>query len=106
MTMPDVAEDDCFLCHPNADWIWAESADFFAMTALGPIVEGMSIVATRSHVKSMFDVSPRLTQELDSFTIEAKERLAAIYNSPVHLTEHCRVGVCDETRALHDQHCF
>ena len=41
----DAPKVECFLCHPNGDWIWAESEHYFAMSALGPIVEGMSIVA-------------------------------------------------------------
>jgi diadenosine tetraphosphate (Ap4A) HIT family hydrolase len=102
----DAPKDECFLCHPNDDWIWAESEHYFAMSALGPIVEGMSIVATRSHAKSMFDVSPDLTEQLSSFTCDAKERLASIYNAPIHMTEHGRVGLCEVTRQLHEQHCF
>ena len=106
MPLRDAPRNDCFLCDPNSGWVWANSEHFFAMTALGPVVDGMSIVATRSHVKSMFDVSPEFTHELNSFTRTAKERLASIYDVPIHVTEHGRVGLCEETKAMHDRHCF
>jgi hypothetical protein len=97
---------ECFLCSPNSRWVWQESDRFFAMVALGPVVEGMSIVATRNHIRSMFDVPIDLMGELEIFTRSACRRLEARFQAPVHVTEHGRVGLCEWTNGRHDQHCY
>lgn len=76
------------------------------MAALGPIVDGMSIVASRSHSKSMFDVPDGLILQLADFTASAKGRLNAAFSTNVHVTEHGRVGLCETTRGQFDQHCY
>jgi len=106
--MPDHENhsDDCFLCSPNEGWVWAKSDDFFAMAALGPIVEGMSIVASRAHVRSMFDVPTELSEALETFSRSAQDHLAETFDTPVHITEHGRVGLCEIQAPRRDQHCY
>jgi diadenosine tetraphosphate (Ap4A) HIT family hydrolase len=96
----------CFLCVPNEDWIWARSEHFFAIAALGPVVEGMSIVASKAHVPSMFDLSSELFPELAEFTDLATARLTQTFGRSVHVTEHGRVGLCEVTAGQYDQHCY
>lgn len=98
-------EGSCFLCAPRPEWVWAESDNFFAMAALGPVVEGMSIVATREHVRSMFDITDALVSELVEFTEAACSRIEATYGVPVHITEHGRVGLCEVVGDSYDEHC-
>lgn len=98
--------DECFLCEPNEQWVWAETDGFFAMVALGPIVEGMSIVASRAHAKSMFDLPDELSDGLTAFTRSTQAHLEETFDSPVHVTEHGRVGLCEFSSGRHDQHCF
>lgn len=98
-------QQGCFLCEPNPRWVWAQSDKFYAMAALGPIVPGTSLLATRAHVRSMFDVSSNELDELEAFTASCRDRLRDAYGLPVHTTEHGRVGLC-EMDGEHDAHCY
>lgn len=97
--------EQCFLCAPHEPWIWATSDHFFAMAALGPVVEGMSIIATKRHTPSMFDVPTELLDELDDFSRLVIRRLSDSFSSPVHMTEHGRVGLCEMQNGQVDEHC-
>lgn len=96
---------ECFLCEPESEWVWAESEHFFVMCALGPVVPGTSLLASREHVPSMFDVDDSQVPELEELSRRAAMRLGEVYGQPVHLTEHGRIGLC-EIDAGHDQHCY
>lgn len=98
-------EPGCFLCKPDAESIWAESEHFFVMCALGPIVPGTSVLASRKHVPSMFDVENTQITELEDLSRRAAARLSTVYDRPVHITEHGRIGLC-EVDTGHDQHCY
>lgn len=96
---------ECFLCDPNPEWVWAESEHFIVMCALGPVVPGTSLLATRKHVPSMFDVDDSRVPELEELSRQAAMRLGEVYGQPVHMTEHGRIGLC-EVDTGHDQHCY
>ena len=96
----------CFLCDPNPSWVWLRSDNFFAMSALGPVVKGMSIIATVRHTPSMFDVDNGLLSELSSFTDQVCKRMSDRYPAPVHITEHGRVGLCEIDGNGADGHCY
>ena len=96
----------CFLCTPKVEWVWAGGEHYYAMAALGPVVEGMSIVASRAHARSMFDIPEGLLLELEQFTAMARDRLQQTYGTAVHVTEHGRVGLCETMGDQFDQHCY
>jgi diadenosine tetraphosphate (Ap4A) HIT family hydrolase len=96
---------DCFLCDPDPAWVWRRTEHFFVMAALGPIVPGTSLIATRGHIGSMFDLDETLVPELDALTRAVKTRLGQVYDMPVHTTEHGRIGLC-EVESEHDGHCY
>jgi len=61
---PDIAFDDtadCFLCAPSSELMYLGSDGCFAMLGLGAIVEGYSLVATRAHERSFFDLPAKLS---------------------------------------------
>ncbi|CAN5449029.1 hypothetical protein BH10ACT3_BH10ACT3_00140 [soil metagenome] len=96
----------CFLCTPKVEWVWANGEHYYAMAALGPVVEGMSIVASRAHARSMFDIPEELLPELNEFTSMARDRLRRTYDKAVHVTEHGRVGLCEIVSDQFEQHCY
>ena len=97
---------NCFLCNPDTDLIFDESAHFLAILGLGPIVEGYSLVASRAHVPSMFDIEDDIVDELETFTRHIAGRLGAVYACSVQITEHGRVGLCSERQDKHEPHCY
>lgn len=99
------ATPECFLCSPNQEWIWLENDHFFAMVALGPIVAGMTLIASRDHIESMFDLPVEHMSSLDNIMGRAMRRLTEVFNLPVHITEHGRVGLCEVSGIDYDSHC-
>lgn len=97
--------DACFLCRPNRQLVYSESRHFFAMLGLGPIVEGYSLLATKAHIDSMFDLPDHLVDELGSFTTDVIRLLSDVFRSAVTVTEHGRVGLC-EMGPTYDAHCY
>jgi hypothetical protein len=96
----------CFLCTPNQDWIYEQDDEFFAMLGLGPIVEGYSLLATKSHTPSMLDLSFHEAEHLVTFTERIKQILKPHYGDVV-ITEHGRVAPCvDRDRDRKEFHCF
>ena len=100
------AETVCFLCNPNPEWVWLKNEHFFVIMALGPVVKGMSIVASTEHTRSMFDVNPTLLPSLLNLTNQAIAHLEEMYKLPVHVTEHGRVGLCEIIGRSYDPHCI
>lgn len=100
------ASAECFLCDPDASLVYLEKGPFFAMLGLGPIGEGYSLIATRQHVPSMMDLTPRETGELASFTEQVRARLRPLVGPGV-ITEHGRVAACVEAAtATYEPHCL
>lgn len=95
----------CFLCDPDPALIYAASSNFVALLGLGPIVEGYSLIATKAHTMSMFDLADDLVAELTEFQVQVKRLLGDIWNDPV-ITEHGRVGLCEDVGTLHEEHCY
>jgi hypothetical protein len=96
----------CFLCKPTTDLIYAVSQNFFATLGLGPLCEGYSLIATRVHTPSMFDVSASEADELAAFTREVRLRLEPHYG-PSLITEHGRVPPClDQLLRTYEPHCL
>ncbi len=96
----------CFLCDPEPDLTWMESERFRAVLGLGPVGEGFSLIATREHLPSMFDLDSELAEELVEFTAEVRARLEPLYGSVV-VTEHGRVAPCvGPMTRQHEPHCL
>jgi len=95
----------CFLCRPAPDLVYETSDSFFAMLGYGPLGEGYSVIATRSHVRSMLDLDEAGAEELAAFTAHVRERLRC-YGRAV-ATEHGRVAACvASATARHEPHCL
>jgi len=95
----------CFLCHPDPALVYDSSESFLALLGLGPLVEGYSLIASRAHIPSMFDLSDSQATELETFGATVQARLTKHW-SPCVVTEHGRVGLCLESSGSHDEHCF
>jgi hypothetical protein len=74
------------------------------MLGWGAVVEGYSLIATKQHIPSMFDIPDELVSELNGFTAVIRTRLGRVYGPSV-ITEHGRIGLC-ELMSSHEPHCF
>jgi diadenosine tetraphosphate (Ap4A) HIT family hydrolase len=99
-----VGRPECFLCDPDGSLVYAQSPSFFAMLGWGAVVEGYSLIATKRHIPSMFDIPDELALELNEFTGAIRTQLARLYGPSV-ITEHGRIGLC-ELLSSHEPHCF
>lgn len=98
--------ESCFLCRQNKQLTYLEDDTFYAMLGLGPIVEGYSLIATKSHVPSMLDLSTCSAEHLHDFTERIRKLLEPVYG-PTIITEHGRVAACVELdRGGAEAHCF
>jgi diadenosine tetraphosphate (Ap4A) HIT family hydrolase len=96
----------CFLCDPEPDLTWMDSPSFRAVLGLGPIGEGFSLIATREHLPSMFDLNQEAAEELVEFTAKVRARLEPLYGRAV-VTEHGRIAPCVGPIARrHEPHCL
>ncbi|MGB2800261.1 MAG: hypothetical protein WBC82_10535 [Dehalococcoidia bacterium] len=85
---------ECFLCSPDRALVYLSSRNFYALLGLGPIVEGYTVVATRSHLPSMMDLPTQLLNEYTSFMERVRATLG-IWYGPCTVTEHGRVPASD-----------
>lgn len=98
--------DSCFLCRPDRDLVYAQSESFTARLGLGAIVEGFTILATRDHVPSMFDLDAGKLEEFLDFSERVRCRISNLW-APAVVTEHGRIGLCGSDRPRkHEGHCF
>ena len=104
-TVASVRTDTCFLCDPDPRLVFKSSESFVALLGFGPVIEGYSLIATRSHLPSMFDLPDSQVAELQAFKLDVREMLGQLWSSAV-ITEHGRVGLCTESSAGHETHCF
>lgn len=96
----------CFLCDPEPEFTWHQSENFRAVLGLGPIGEGYSLIATRDHAPSMFDLDVDQAAELVEFTAEVRDRLGDLYG-PCVIGEHGRVSPCVAPAVRrHEPHCL
>jgi diadenosine tetraphosphate (Ap4A) HIT family hydrolase len=96
----------CFLCEPESALTWMGSESFRAVLGLGPVGEGFTLIATREHLPSMFDLDSELEEELVEFTAEVRARLRPLYGSAV-VAEHGRVAPCvGPMIRQHEPHCL
>lgn len=96
---------ECFLCAPPRDLLFFECADFFALAGLGPVVDGYSILAAKSHIRSMADLPNSLRKQRDLLVQNLAGQLSQKYGSCL-VTEHGRMAACVEDADGHDAHCF
>jgi hypothetical protein len=96
----------CFLCAPETDLIFAKVEFFFAILGLGAIVEGFSILATKAHIPSMFDLSINEAEGLSIFSQIVRHKMKPYYGEVI-MTEHGRIPLC-KTHDIKspESHCF
>lgn len=76
------------------------------MLGLGALVEGYSIVGTRKHIKSFFDLERDEFIEYLAFLKKVKQIIDTVLGNSI-LTEHGRVGVCQkDITSLNKSHCY
>ncbi len=101
-----MTDNDCFLCTPDTQLLFSESESFYAMLGLGPIVEGYSILASKLHIPSFFDLPDHLLDEFHKFRHDVMLTLTSTFVKPI-ITEHGRVAACDfYDRQQHQSHCY
>lgn len=89
---PSTAVTGCFLCDPPADLTYCKTADGLAISGLGPLVDGYSVVSAVPHVRSAADAAVGGAPEFLPFAERVRSRLIARYGSCL-LTEHGRMPV-------------
>ena len=94
----------CFLCSPDPDLIYRKGPSGVALSGLGPIVSGYSVVATCEHIASAADAAAGQAPGFTAFACEVRVRLASLYGGCL-LTEHGRVPVCVDVSGTTDPHC-
>jgi hypothetical protein len=76
------------------------------MLGLGPIMEGYSIIASRGHIPSYFDLPEDWIDDYVDFRETVLKQLAQSFQ-PAILTEHGRVPACDfYDQHPHQAHCY
>jgi diadenosine tetraphosphate (Ap4A) HIT family hydrolase len=99
----DASPYECFLCAPAGDLVIFEDEEFVCLAGLGPLVEGYSLVAVRSHTKSMADVPAALAAERNALLSRVRQQLSEKYGRCL-VTEHGRMVVCEDINL--DAHCY
>lgn len=97
--------DGCFLCNPSTDLLYLSSPQFYAMLGIGPVVEGYTIISTKDHIRSMFDMPSDKIQEYYNFRRKVLELLSRLYGTVI-ITEHGRVPMCDFYCLNRESHCY
>ncbi|MBS1862159.1 MAG: hypothetical protein JSS68_10670 [Actinobacteria bacterium] len=96
----------CFLCDPEPEYTWAESAYFRAVLGVGPIGEGFTLIAARDHLPSMLDLGDAESADLVAFTERVRGHLSEVYG-PTVVAEHGRVAPCVAPSVRrHEPHCL
>jgi hypothetical protein len=104
--MPREIMDSCFLCSPSSQLIYAQNDSFYVMLGIGPIMEGFSIIGSKSHLPSMFDIDIKEAEILAEFKVLVRDRLLPYYGKVI-LTEHGRVSPCvSPANDINEAHCF
>lgn len=104
--MEAIDEHGCFLCRPDPALIYLVDGPFFAMLGIGPIGEGYSLIATKSHERSMFDLTSDDAERLTRFTASVRNRLRPLYGECT-LGEHGRTTLCVGQAAVkYEPHCM
>lgn len=96
---------ECFLCNPDTDLLYLSSTQFQAMLGIGPVVEGYTILSTKNHIRSMFDMPSDQMQEFHDFRRKVLDLLARLYGMVI-ITEHGRVPMCDFYDLNRESHCY
>ena len=95
---------DCFLCTPPTDLIYCQSEIGFALSGLGPLVPGYSVVATRAHVASVADAIVSSSSFIKLIE-DIRAELSIQFGNCI-VTEHGRLPVCDDVSGTTDSHCY
>jgi hypothetical protein len=97
----------CFLCRPREDWVYLEAADLFCMVGIGQLMEGYSLIATRDHIPSMFDLPESMVERCGTFRQEVRATILRVLRQRCIITEHGRVPICDYyDRTANETHCY
>lgn len=101
---PYTAATGCFLCEPPPDLTYRKTADGLAISGLGPLVDGYSVVAAVPHVRSAADAAAGGAPAFLPFAERVRARLIQTYGSCL-LTEHGRMPVCVDSVGA-ERHCY
>jgi len=70
-------------------------------------MEGYSILATKSHIPSMLDMSSAAIPSYEAIKQEMRSRIRRVYQKPCIITEHGRVPACNfYDSAVNEAHCY
>jgi len=96
---------ECFLCDPDRELVYAEGPAGVALSGLGPLVEGYSVLGAATHVRSAADLALKEKAAFVEFAKRVRADLSQRYG-PCLLTEHGRVPVCQSLSGLNQPHCY
>jgi hypothetical protein len=99
------SNEHCFLCAPETALVYELNGTGIALCGLGPLVAGYSLVATRSHIRSVADAMLGEAPDFLSFAVGIRRKLSERFGSCL-MTEHGRVPVCVDISGTTDPHCY
>jgi diadenosine tetraphosphate (Ap4A) HIT family hydrolase len=96
----------CFFCSPDKGRIFHETKHFYTILGLGAFVEGYSLLVSKDHTRSIYDLPSDLREEYFHEKKYLKELIFRNYGPSV-IFEHGRVRSCTlEDEETHDDFCF
>lgn len=99
----ETQRDDCFLCHPSSKLLVAIDTYAFALSGLGPLSDGYTIIATTDHLIDLKSCPPEHVNSFVNLTLKVRSALALEFGGCV-ITEHGNLPVCNVTSSLFS-HC-
>ena len=95
---------ECFLCFPDQSLVFDSGKDGLALSGLGPLVDGYSVVATLQHADSLADLETTIVRRYLDYTEYLRKAFASQYGTCL-VAEHGNSPLCyfDWSR---DKHCF
>jgi diadenosine tetraphosphate (Ap4A) HIT family hydrolase len=97
---------DCFFCDPDRERVLYESEHFYTLLGLGPIVEGYTLLVSKRHIRSMFDLPDEIRNLYEDEKRGLKHLIRETYGAAI-ITEHGRVQACvSDDEEGHEAHCY
>ncbi len=93
MSVPQEPQN-CFLCNPPNDLVYARSEHAIALAGLGPLLPGYTVLGAVAHSGCAADLAEGPRQDLLSHAQRIRGTLSATFGRTL-VTEHGRYPVCD-----------
>jgi diadenosine tetraphosphate (Ap4A) HIT family hydrolase len=97
--------DTCFLCKPSPSLVYVRCDAGFGLCGLGPLVDGYTVVGSKSHFRSVADLPLDELAPFSRFATNLRNKLSSKFGSCL-ISEHGRLPVCDYVAGRTESHCY